>query len=102
MDKEQQQATKHRSCSQDGERQARHLVDTGRHAEVDSLSEGTKRMPILQEKYRCPHFDSKGGIDHIFTDLGLPVTFLLTSFYWDNFYLFGMGPKKGADGSHAR
>jgi uncharacterized protein YbjT (DUF2867 family) len=64
------------------------------------LSEGTKRMPILQEKYRCPHFDSKGGSDHIFTDLGLPVTFLLTSFYWDNFYLFGMGPAKQADGTY--
>ncbi|MBI1731952.1 MAG: NmrA/HSCARG family protein [Gammaproteobacteria bacterium] len=56
------------------------------------------RMPTLQEKYKCPHFDSKGQIDHVFTDLGLPVTFLLTSFYWDNFYLFGMGPKKSEDG----
>ena len=64
------------------------------------LSKGTATMPILQGKYRCPHFDSKGGIDHVFTDLGLPVTFLLTSFYWDNFYLFGMGPKKGPDGSY--
>jgi uncharacterized protein YbjT (DUF2867 family) len=58
------------------------------------------RMPTLQEKYKCPHFDSKGQIDHVFTDLGLPVTFLLTSFYWDNFYMFAMGPKKGDDGSY--
>ncbi len=28
----------------------------------------------------------------------LPTTFLLTSFYWDNFICFGMGPKKGPDG----
>ena len=32
----------------------------------------------------------------IFTDLGVPTTFLLTSFYWDNLIYFGLGPKKGA------
>jgi uncharacterized protein YbjT (DUF2867 family) len=31
-------------------------------------------------------------------DAGLPVTLLQTSFYWDNFIYFGMGPKKGPDG----
>jgi len=56
------------------------------------------RMPTLQGKYKCPHFDAKGESDHFFTDLGLPVTFLQTTFYWDNMILFGMGPKKGADG----
>ena len=56
------------------------------------------RMPTLFGKYKCPHSDSKGHIDHVFTDLGLPVTFLLTCFYWDNFYLYGWGPRKGEDG----
>ncbi|HEX4025317.1 MAG TPA: NmrA/HSCARG family protein [Steroidobacteraceae bacterium] len=56
------------------------------------------RMPTLQGKYKCPHFDAKGESDHIFTDLGLPVTFLQTTFYWDNMIYFGMGPKKGQDG----
>jgi len=37
----------------------------------------------------------------VFTDLGLPVTFLQTSFYWDNFIYFGMGPKKSPDGKLA-
>ena len=37
----------------------------------------------------------------MFTELGLPVTFLLTSFYWDNLIHFGMGPKKGPDGKLA-
>jgi uncharacterized protein YbjT (DUF2867 family) len=59
------------------------------------------RMPTLQGKYKCPHFDSKGEADHFFTDAGLPVTFLLTTFYWDNMYMFGMGPKKGPDGKYA-
>ena len=54
------------------------------------------RMPILQEKYRVPHFDAKNEVNACFAEL--PVTYLLTSFYWDNLYAFGLGPKKGDDG----
>jgi uncharacterized protein YbjT (DUF2867 family) len=56
------------------------------------------RMPTLHGKYKVPHFDGKGEADAFFTEAGLPVTFLLTSFYWDNFISFGMGPARGADG----
>ncbi len=56
------------------------------------------RMPTLGGKYKVPHFDSKGEADKFFTEQGLPVTFLLTSFYWENFIYFGMAPKKGEDG----
>jgi uncharacterized protein YbjT (DUF2867 family) len=59
------------------------------------------RMPTLQGKYKVPHFDAKGEIDHVFTDNGVPTTFLLTSFYWDNMYMFGMGPRKGDDGNYS-
>jgi uncharacterized protein YbjT (DUF2867 family) len=59
------------------------------------------RMPTLMGKYKVPHFDAKGEADHLFTDAGVPTTFLLTSFYWDNFIHFGMGPKKGPDGAYA-
>jgi uncharacterized protein YbjT (DUF2867 family) len=59
------------------------------------------RMPTLMGKYKVPHFDAKGEANHFFTDLGLPVTLLATSFYWDNFIYFGMGPKRGADGKLA-
>jgi uncharacterized protein YbjT (DUF2867 family) len=59
------------------------------------------RMPTLQGKYKVPHFDSKGEINHVFTDAGVPTTFLLTSFYWDNMYMFGMGPAKGQDGKYS-
>jgi uncharacterized protein YbjT (DUF2867 family) len=58
---------------------------------------GDDRMPTLMGKYKVPHFDSKGGAYHLFTDPGVPSTFLLTSFYWDNFIYFGSGPKKGPD-----
>jgi uncharacterized protein YbjT (DUF2867 family) len=56
------------------------------------------RMPTLQGKYKVPHFDAKGEANHFFTDAGVPTTFLLTTFYWDNLVYFGMGPKKGTDG----
>jgi uncharacterized protein YbjT (DUF2867 family) len=56
------------------------------------------RMPTLMGKYKVPHFDAKGEANQIFTDLGVPTTFLLASFYWDNFIHFGMGPKRGPDG----
>lgn len=59
------------------------------------------RMPTLQGKYKVPHFDGKGQVDHVFTDLGVPTTFLLASFYWDNFIYFGSGPKKDATGQLA-
>src|SRR5216110_1914935 len=58
-----------------------------------------KRMPMLQEKYRVPHFDAKAEADAYFS--GLPTTDLVTSFYWDNLYLFGLAPKKGDDGVYS-
>jgi uncharacterized protein YbjT (DUF2867 family) len=56
------------------------------------------RMPTLNEKYKVPHFDGKGESNHYFSDEGLPVTFLNTSFYWENMIYFGMGPTRGEDG----
>jgi uncharacterized protein YbjT (DUF2867 family) len=69
------------------------LEDTRRWIPLDD-----DRMPTLMDKYKVPHFDAKGGSDHFFTDQGVPTTFLLTSFYWDNLIHFGMGPKPGPDG----
>ena len=63
------------------------------------LSDG--RMPTLMGKYKVPHFDAKGEANRFFADAGVPTTFLLTSFYWDNLIHFGMGPKPGADGTLA-
>ena len=57
------------------------------------------RMPTLGERYKVPHYDAKGEANQLFTDAGVPVTFLQTSFYWDNFIHFGMGPQRGEDGS---
>ena len=87
--------------------QAKNVADAARAAGVSHVIWSTledtrnlmnaddKRMPILQEKYRVPHFDAKAEANAYFK--GLPTTFLVTSFYWENLYSFGLAPKKGAD-----
>ncbi len=69
------------------------LEDTRKWVPLDD-----NRMPTLAGKYKVPHFDGKGEANQQFITAGAPTTFLLTSFYWDNFIYFGMGPKKGSDG----
>ena len=89
--------------------QAQAAKDTGVQHVIWSTLEDTRkwvplsdnRMPTLMGKYKVPHFDAKGEADAEFTKLGLPTTLLLTSFYWDNLIHFGMGPKKGPDGTLA-
>jgi uncharacterized protein YbjT (DUF2867 family) len=72
------------------------LEDTRKWVPLDD-----DRMPTLQGEFKVPHFDGKGAADQVFRDAGVPTTFLLTSFYWDNFIHFGMGPSRGADGKLA-
>ncbi len=93
--------------------EARAMATAAKHAGLEhviwSTLEDTRkwvplsdsRMPTLMDKYKVPHFDSKGQADQVFTELGVPTTFLLTSFYWENLIYFGMGPKKGPDGKLA-
>jgi uncharacterized protein YbjT (DUF2867 family) len=56
------------------------------------------RMPTLEGRYKVPHFDVKGEGNHFFRDLDVPTTFLHTSFYWENFIHFGLGPVRADDG----
>jgi uncharacterized protein YbjT (DUF2867 family) len=93
--------------------QARNMAEAAKSAGVQhviwSTLEDTRewvpleddRMPTLQGKYKVPHFDAKGEADEIFRNLGVPTTWLLTSFYWDNLIYFGAGPQRGPDGTLA-
>jgi uncharacterized protein YbjT (DUF2867 family) len=63
------------------------------------MSADDTRMPMLQGKYRVPHFDAKAEANAAFA--GLPVTYLVTSFYWDNLYMFGLAPKKDDKGVYS-
>jgi uncharacterized protein YbjT (DUF2867 family) len=90
--------------------QARHQAQAAKAAGVQhviwSTLEDTRqwvplednRMPTLMGKYKVPHFDAKGEADNIFRDLGVPTTFLITAYYWDNLIYFGAGPQRGPDG----
>jgi uncharacterized protein YbjT (DUF2867 family) len=69
------------------------LDDTRKYIPLDD-----DRIPTLQGRYKVPHYDGKGESDHFFEEAGVPTTYLLTSFYWDNFIHFGSGPKRGEDG----
>jgi uncharacterized protein YbjT (DUF2867 family) len=93
--------------------EARSMAQAAKHAGVAhviwSTLEDTRkwvplsdnRMPTLQGKYKVPHFDGKGEANAAFTEAGVPTTFLLASFYWENMIYFGSGPKKGPDGKLA-
>ena len=72
------------------------LEDTRR-----SVPLSDNRMPTLMGKYKVPHFDAKGEADALFEASGVPVTYLIASFYWENFIYFGLNPKKGPDGKLA-
>ena len=70
------------------------LEDTRKWVPLDD-----QRMPTLMGSYKVPHFDAKAEADSYFRELGLPLTLLYASFYWDNFIYFGMGPRKAPDGT---
>lgn len=86
---------------------ARAVKDAGVKHVIWSTLEDTRkwipledpRMPVLLGKYSVPHFDVKAEADELFADTGVPVTYLLASFYWENFIYVGQGPKADADGS---
>jgi uncharacterized protein YbjT (DUF2867 family) len=72
------------------------LEDTRKWVPLDD-----DRMPTLMGKYKVPHFDAKGEADELFRQAGVPTTWLLTCFYWDNLVHFGSGPQRGPDGKLA-
>lgn len=56
------------------------------------------RMPTLMGAYKVPHFDAKAEANQLFTDAGVPTTFLETTFYWENL-LGPMAPRRDRDGT---
>ena len=64
--------------------------------EVLPLEDG--RMPVLQDTYNVPHFDAKGESNVLFTNAGVPTTFLNTTFFYQGF-LQGSGPRRDESGA---
>jgi uncharacterized protein YbjT (DUF2867 family) len=59
------------------------------------------RMPTIDGRWKVPHFDAKSEGDRHFAEAGVPTTYLLAAFYWENFVYFGAGPKPLPDGTLA-
>ncbi|MDO3526389.1 NmrA/HSCARG family protein [Ralstonia pseudosolanacearum] len=80
--------------------------DAGLEHVIWSTLEDTRKLAPLNDNrislmgnYKVPQSDSKGEANREFTDRGVPTTFLLTSFFWENFINYELvSPKKGPDG----
>ncbi|HEV7688702.1 MAG TPA: NmrA/HSCARG family protein [Acidimicrobiia bacterium] len=84
---------------------ARAAKETGLRHVVWSTLEDTRPhfarlgidVPTVFDDYKVPHFDAKGEANAFFTDLGVPTTFLQTTFYYEAF-LIGQGPHRDENG----
>ena len=91
--------------------QARNIAGAAKEAGIEHLIWSTleevrkyvplddDRMPTLQGSYKAPHFDGKAQADAFFADAGIPTTYLLPSWYFENMIFFGQGPTRGEDGT---
>jgi uncharacterized protein YbjT (DUF2867 family) len=68
------------------------LEDTRPHFERLGID-----VPNALGNYKVPHFDAKGEANAFFTSLGVPTTFLQTTFYYEAF-LRGQGPRRDDNG----
>ncbi|MFI5709824.1 NmrA/HSCARG family protein [Kribbella sp. NPDC051620] len=79
----------------------RHVVWSTLEDTREAIPADDDRMPMLEDVYRVPHFDVKGGAaDALFAKSGLPTTYLRMSFYWDNLITL-MKPQRDPDGTLA-
>ncbi|WP_330285710.1 NmrA/HSCARG family protein [Streptomyces sp. NBC_00576] len=75
----------------------KHVVWSTLEDTRDLLPLDDERMPVLQDEYNVPHFDAKGEANDLFSQAGVPTTFLNTTFFFQGF-LTQMGPQRGDDG----
>jgi uncharacterized protein YbjT (DUF2867 family) len=68
------------------------LEDTRPHFERLGID-----VPTVFSSYKVPHFDAKGEANAFFSELGVPTTFLQTTFYYEAF-LDGQGPHRDENG----
>ncbi|MFF4879622.1 NmrA/HSCARG family protein [Micromonospora sp. NPDC000668] len=75
----------------------RHVIWSTLEDTRERLPVTDPRVPVLDGSYTVPHFDAKAEADRYFLDLGVPTTFLRTTFYWEAF-LQGFGPLRDESG----
>ena len=86
--------------------QAKHMAKAAKEARLQHVIWSTledvrtfyplddPRMPTIDGKWKVPHFDAKGEADRFFVESGVPTTFLMASFYWENFIFFGLARRR--------
>lgn len=75
----------------------KHLVWSTLEDTRERIPVSDPRVPVFDGAYTVPHFDAKAEADRFFVDLGVPTTFLRTTFYWEAF-LQGFGPRRDESG----
>jgi uncharacterized protein YbjT (DUF2867 family) len=55
-------------------------------------------VPTILGTYKVPHFDAKAEANAFFTELGVPTTFLQTTFFYESFIVGGQGPHRDENG----
>ncbi|KND33486.1 NmrA/HSCARG family protein [Streptomyces acidiscabies] len=75
----------------------RHVVWSTLEDTRELLPLTDERMPVLQGSYNVPHFDAKGEGNRLFTEAGVPTTFLNATYYFQGF-LGPFAPQRGDDG----
>jgi uncharacterized protein YbjT (DUF2867 family) len=79
----------------------RHVIWSTLEDTREAIAAADDRMPFIGDGYRVPHFDVKGGAaDALFAKSGLPTTYLLLSFFWDNLLTLAR-PQRDPDGTLA-
>jgi len=75
-----------------------------KHAVFSTLEHTNRYLPLESDliptvygRFKVPHYESKGGSEHFFTDNNVPVTFLNATYYYDNFLGFAP-PIRSDDG----
>jgi hypothetical protein len=63
------------------------LEDTRPHFERLAID-----VPTIMGTNKVPHFDAKAEANVFFTELGVPTTFLQTTFFYESFIVGGQGP----------
>ena len=69
------------------------LEDTRPHFERLGID-----VPSVMGTYKVPHFDAKAEANAFFTELGVPTTFLQSTFYFEAFTTGGQGPRRNERG----
>jgi uncharacterized protein YbjT (DUF2867 family) len=78
----------------------RHVVWSTQEDTRPLLTAAGSTIPTLGGRYRVPSYDAKGEADDAFRELGVPTTFMRTSFYWESLLNPYVGPERTANRSY--